>query len=215
MSRHPCVWHIPPSGHRIASRAAPAPYCACKCPSPPLPALFAAVLTPTTCTGWCVVVRRYTRTFFLALPPPPPLLPAGFAFLSSFLGGILRSHRASRQRSVPSTRREALMCASSGSDLRPGKAGQRDASTLVRQGQSAQALRQRVAQVPGGETGAACGCGSVSAVRASPKPGNVRAGPPSRPAGVEGRGYSPSHAPGRSSLCRGEKSAARLKSINA
>ena len=118
----PTVWHIPPSGHRIASRAAP--YCAGKrLPPPPLPPLFAAVLTPTTCTGWGVVVRRYTRTFFLALPPPPPLLPAGFAFLSSFLGGILRSHRASRQRSVPSTRREAMMCASSGSDLRPGKAG--------------------------------------------------------------------------------------------
>ena len=105
----------------IASRQEPRTAPASGPPRPSQP-LFAAVLTPTTCTGWCVVIGRYTRTFFLALPPPPPLLPAGFAFLSSFLGGILRSHRASRQRSVPSTRREAMMCASSGSDLRPGKA---------------------------------------------------------------------------------------------
>ena len=122
MSRHPTVWHIPPSGRRIRVESSPVLRLRAAPLRPPSPPLFAAVPTPTTCTGWCVVVGRYTRTFFLALPPPPPLLAADLLFLSSFLGGILRSHRASRQRSVPSTRREAMMCASSGSDLRPGKA---------------------------------------------------------------------------------------------
>ena len=182
----PTVWHIPPSGHRIASRA---PYCACKWPPPPLPAPLRCCANShhvhrLVCSGW-----KVHTDLLLGLAAATAALAGGLCFLVVLLG----RHPAQPQ-GEPTALSPQHTAGSNdvcelwiGSTPRQGRP--RGASTLVRQGQSAQALRQRVAQVPGGETGAACGCGSVSAVRASPKPGNVQAGPPSRPAGVEGRGY--------------------------
>ena len=194
--------HVPPSGHRIPSRA---PYCACKRPPPPLPAPLRCCANShhvhrLVCSDWTV-----HADLLLGLAAATAALAGGLCFLVVLLG----RHPAQPQ-GEPTALSPQHTAGSNdvcelwiGSTPRQGRP--RGASTLVRQGQSAQALRQRVAQVPEGRLGlhAAAGLSRLSGRLLSREMcGQVRqAGPQARRTRL-----SPSHAPGRSScVSRGEK----------
>ena len=154
-----CLCGIPPSGHRIASRA---PYCACKRPPVPAPLRCCASshhVHRLVCSGW-----KVHTDLLLGLATATAALGRGLALLVVLLG----RHPAQPQ-GEPTALSPQHTAGSNdvcelwiGSTPRQGRP--RGASTLVRHGQRAQALRQRVAQVPEGRLGlhAAAGLSRLS-----------------------------------------------------